>query len=373
MKTFRWLSTVILVSFFVVVGFPVESVYSSPMEKIDLKVGTFNVAAGTGLDGEYDVDRLADTINELDVDIIGLQEVDVHWGYRSNFDHMMEELASRLEMEYYFAPIYDLEPVNQGEPNRKYGVGVLSKYPIVEAENRNITRLSTQVPNPAPTLEPGFLQAKINVEGAEVMFYVTHLDYRGDPTIREMQVADMQGIMSEGNYNILVGDMNARPNATEISPLFSDFIDAWDLNDTDGETFPAHNPDRRIDYIFASKRMEVHTSEVKKGGQASDHLPVIAEIEVVSGNHSTSFEGLEWLIDYYERQDAFHDQRIHLALSGQIKVLKHYQKTDNVEKLLRHLEQLENTIHQLGGEGLIEEEAVVEINEDINYLYNIVE
>ncbi|MFD1335863.1 endonuclease/exonuclease/phosphatase family protein [Oceanobacillus iheyensis] len=373
MKVFRWLSTVVLVSFFVIVSLPVDYAYSSAMERVDLKVGTFNVAAGTGLDGEYNIDRLADTISDLDVDIIGLQEVDVHWGYRSNFDHMMEELASRLDMEYYFAPIYDLAPVNEGDPNRQYGVGVLSKYPIVDAENRKITRLSTQVPNPSPTREPGFLQAKINVEGAEVMFYVTHLDYRGDPTIREMQVADMQEIMSEGNYNILVGDMNARPNATEIGPLFRDFVDVWGVHDTDGNTFPAHNPDRRIDYILASKRMEVKTAEVKNGVESSDHLPVTAEIEIVAGNHSTSLDGLEWLLDYYERQVAFHDQQIHPALKRQINVLKHYHKTDNVEKLLRHLDQLENTVQQLGEEGLIEDEAVGEITEDIRYLYSDVE
>ncbi|GLO65746.1 hypothetical protein MACH08_15300 [Oceanobacillus kimchii] len=373
MKMIRWLSTAVIVSLFVIVSFPVEIVYSSSIERIDIKVGTFNVAAGNGLDGEYNIERLADTISDLDVDIIGLQEVDVHWGYRSNFDHMMEELASRLDMEYFFAPIYDLEPVNEGDPNRQFGVGVLSKYPIIEAENRNITRLSTQVPNPTPTAEPGFLQAKINVEGAEVMFYVTHLDYRSDPTIREMQVADMQEIMSEGNYNILVGDMNARPKATELSPLFTDFVDVWDMNDTNGDTFPAHNPDRRIDYIMSSKRMEVNAAEVKNEVESSDHLPVIAEIEVVPGNYSTSFVGLEWLIDYYERQAAFHDQRIHSALTGQISVLKHYHKTNNVDKLLRHLEQLKNTIQYLGGEGLIEEEAVVEINEDLDYLYSIEE
>ncbi|WP_261134845.1 endonuclease/exonuclease/phosphatase family protein [Bacillus sp. Marseille-Q3570] len=261
--------------------------------EVDVRVMTYNIHAGAGSDGIYDTDRIASVIEESGAEIIGLQEVDVHWGARSNNDNIIEDLAEQLDMHYFFAPIYDFDPVSEDAPRRQFGVAVLSKYPIVQATNQEITRLSTQDAEPEPKLSPGFAEAIINVKGALVPFYVTHLDYRGDPTIRTMQVDDMLNIFEEqAGDKILVGDMNATPDAPELSPLFDTFIDAWAVagDESPGYTYSALSPTKRIDYIYTSDNVTVQHSEVLST-LASDHLPVIADITLTRGFNGPILKG----------------------------------------------------------------------------------
>ena len=114
-----------------------------------LKVATYNIAAGTGTDGQFDLERTATAIKASGADIVGLQEVDVHWGSRSDFIDEVNLLAEMLDMEAYFAPIYDMDPAQPDQLRRQFGVAVLSKFPIVKGVNHEITRLST-----ARTLNP---------------------------------------------------------------------------------------------------------------------------------------------------------------------------------------------------------------------------
>ncbi|MGP4081486.1 endonuclease/exonuclease/phosphatase family protein [Pseudalkalibacillus sp. R45] len=261
--------------------------------EMDVRVMTYNIHAGAGSDGAYDIDRIANVIEESGAEIIGLQEVDVHWGARSNNDNIIEDLAEQLDMHYFFAPIYDFDPVSEDAPRRQFGVAVLSKYPIVQATNQEITRLSTQDAEPEPKLSPGFAEAIINVKGALVPFYVTHLDYRGDPTIRTMQVDDMLNIFEgQAGDKILVGDMNATPEAPELAPLFDMFTDAWAVagDDSPGFTYSALSPTKRIDYIFTSDNMTVQHSEISST-LASDHLPVIADITLTRGDNGPILKG----------------------------------------------------------------------------------
>jgi endonuclease/exonuclease/phosphatase family metal-dependent hydrolase len=149
----------------------------------------------------------------------------------------------------------------------------------MKAENREIARLSTQVTNPVPELMPGFAETVINVKGINVNVYSTHLDYRADPTIRQMQVADMLNVMSESNNEkILIGDMNAKPTAPELTPLFSTFKNTWkEVNNEDGFTFPAKQPNRTIDYILTTHGIQTESAETINT-QASDHLPLISDV-----------------------------------------------------------------------------------------------
>jgi endonuclease/exonuclease/phosphatase family metal-dependent hydrolase len=254
---------------------------TAPGRHVNVKVMTYNIHAGIGTDDSYNIDRIAETIRQSGADIIGLQEVDVHWGGRSQYENGIKNLAEKLDMHYFFAPIYNMEPYSSGNPRRRFGVAVLSKYPILQSENHEIARLSTQNSSPEPELAPGFAETLINVKGAKLWFYVTHLDYRADPAVREMQVADMLDVMSRHDNKILVGDMNATPEANELQPLFQRFEDAWGVTHSDsGLTYPAYSPTKRIDYIYTPKGMDVQSADVIQT-QASDHLPVTAAVTLI--------------------------------------------------------------------------------------------
>ncbi|MEU6018959.1 endonuclease/exonuclease/phosphatase family protein [Streptomyces sp. NPDC047515] len=248
---------------------------------VPLRVATYNIHAGAGMDNVFDLDRQTAELRSLDADVIGLQEVDAHWGTRSEWRDLAGELAERLHMRVSFAPIYSLDPVTPGAPRREFGVAVLSRYRIVSAENHEITRLSTQDPNPVPTPAPGFGEVVLRVQGLPVHVYVTHLDYRGDPSVRTTQVADTRRIMAEDKApgrqrvrQILLGDFNAAPTAPELAPLWRELTDV----EPGGPTYPAQDPVQRIDYVAVSKdSVRVRDAAVAET-LASDHRPVVADL-----------------------------------------------------------------------------------------------
>jgi endonuclease/exonuclease/phosphatase family metal-dependent hydrolase len=254
---------------------------------VDLRVVTYNIQAGAGMDRRFDVERQIEALRALDADIIGLQEVDVHWQDRSQWRDLATEIAAGLDMSVFFGPIYDLDPLAAGQPRRQFGIALLSRYPVLYAENHWITRLSTQVPDPKPEPAPGFPEILVNVRGAHVHVYGTHLDYRADPAVRQMQVADTLAIMAEdqGRRQILLGDLNARPDAPELAPLWGYLTDAWLVGGSGpGLTYPANAPDRRIDYVTVSARIDVRSVSVPHT-PASDHLPVVADLTVTRGEN----------------------------------------------------------------------------------------
>ncbi|MFD5071185.1 endonuclease/exonuclease/phosphatase family protein [Streptomyces sp. NPDC058369] len=248
---------------------------------VPLRVATYNIHAGAGMDNVFDLDRQVAALRSLDADVIGLQEVDVHWGDRSQWRDLAGELGRRLRMHVSFAPIYSLDPVEEGGPRREFGVAVLSRYKILSAENHDLTRLSTQDPNPVPAPAPGFGEVVLKVRGLPVHVYATHLDYRGDPSVRTAQVADTRRIMAEDRQHerrpvrqILLGDFNAAPTAPELAPLWQELTDI----EPGGPTYPAQGPVQRIDYVAVSKdTVRVRDAAVAET-LASDHRPVVADL-----------------------------------------------------------------------------------------------
>lgn len=242
---------------------------------VPLRVATYNIHAGAGEDGVLDLDRTARAIGALHADVIGLQEVDVRWGERSAYTDEARELARRLRMRVFFAPIYDL-PADPGHTaRRRFGVAVLSRLPLVSAENHDITRLSTQTPDPVPEPAPGFAEVAVRVRGVLVHVYTTHLDYRADPSVRRAQVDDTLAVLAaDAGPKVLVGDFNAEPGAPELARLWGPLADAAPQG---GRTYPAGAPDRRIDVVAVSP--EVAVAGVREAvTTASDHRPVVADL-----------------------------------------------------------------------------------------------
>lgn len=191
----------------------------------------------------------------------------------------MDELARRLEMRAFFAAIYDLEPDEAGRPRRRYGLAVLSRFPIVDERNFQLTRLSSLDGDPKPRLMPGFAFVAVDVDGVHLNVFNTHLDYRGDPAVRREQVREMMDVISgvEGRA-VVMGDFNAPPDAEELQPLYAGFRDAWaSTGQSGGETFPADEPVRRIDGILVTPDVRVDSAGVPVS-TASDHLPVWADL-----------------------------------------------------------------------------------------------
>ncbi|ASR39178.1 metal-dependent hydrolase [Prauserella marina] len=253
-----------------------------------LRVLGFNVHAGTGADGRLDLERVARVIENSGADVAALQEVDVHWSARSDYRDQAAELARLTGMNVFFAPIYDLDPEPGHSARRRFGVAVLSRYPIEAARNHLITRLSTIEPDPVPALAPGLAEVLVRVGTRPVRVYTTHLDHRADPAVRRAQVADTLDVIEDRQggreATLLLGDFNAEPGAPELGPLFTRLTDVWPAvhqgaPSGSGATYPAHAPRARIDYVTfagAGQVLRARSAEVP-AVLASDHRPVSAE------------------------------------------------------------------------------------------------
>lgn len=243
----------------------------------EIRVMSYNIHHGASGSDELDLERIAREIEAGGAQIIGLQEVDRHWSARSNYQDQAAWLAERLDMHYAYAANLDLAPEAGRTDRRQYGTAVLSKFPILSFENHLLTNIQYAE---KPTEQRGLLETVINVAGNHISFYNTHLDHRRSEQ-RQLQVKEILDITSESNRPALVvGDLNATPDSTEMQQLMTGFTDVFAALGQDRDyTMPVGNPDRRIDYILARGEVEPLLARVVQTA-ASDHLPVIADVSV---------------------------------------------------------------------------------------------
>lgn len=236
-----------------------------------IKVMSYNIHHGVGIDEVLDLERIAALIREEGAYVVALQEVDRHYGARSNFEDQAKKLAELLGYHYVYAANLDLDPLEDGAERRQYGTAVLSKYPIIQSENYFLPSFGKE--------QRGLLETTINVKGNQIRVYNTHLGL--DVPQRLAQVTEINKIVAaKKTPAILMGDMNAEPESEEIKLLLegTNLVDVFENIDA-VNTFPVENPRIRIDYIFASVGLKA-TNQYVMYSTYSDHLPVVAEFDL---------------------------------------------------------------------------------------------
>ena len=241
-----------------------------------LRAASFNIRHGVGLDGLLDLQRIADVIRDAQPDVIGLQEVDRHFGERSDFVDQARWLADELGLHVVFGANLDLEPLTPGAPRRQYGTAILSRYRIREWRN-------TLLPRPEGGEQRGLLEAVVSVRGVRVRAFTTHLQHNSQIE-RLAQVDAVRQIVARSRESVvLVGDLNATPESPEVAAITDDLADAWARAGVgDGFTYDAATPHARIDYVLTSPDVVARTAAVVTT-DASDHLPVVADLVLPGG------------------------------------------------------------------------------------------
>jgi len=239
----------------------------------EMKVLTFNIHHAEGADGRVDLDRVAAEIRDSGATVVGLQEVDRHWGDRTGFADQPAELAKRLGMQVAFAPNLDLDPLTPDAPRRQYGTAVLSTFPIVSSRN-------TLLPKGIPSEEQrGLLETVLDVHGVPVRMMDTHFQHTS-AVARVLQARVVAAaVQNSAEPVVLTGDLNATPQTEEITTLTSLLTDSHEAAGTgDGFTHPQEAPSAEIDYVLAG-RARFLDSEVLPT-QSSDHRSVVAKLLV---------------------------------------------------------------------------------------------
>lgn len=234
--------------------------------KKTLRVMTYNIHVGVGMDKKLNLERIAEVINRERPDLVGLQEVD-RGVKRTEGKDQIAELAKLTRMDFSFAHNLDYQ-------GGQYGVAILSRFLILHADHQKYE-------NRRETERRGMLRVEVEVDGKRLNFVTTHLDYQyedGRLFETEQLLRLVDGIAGP---LIIAGDFNDEPKGSSYKLMRSKFDDAWARNKTEGFTYPADKAAKRIDYIFyrASDRVRVKKVWIVNT-LASDHLPLMAELEI---------------------------------------------------------------------------------------------
>jgi len=225
----------------------------------EIKIATYNIRNCQGIDGKNDPSRIADLLKGIDADIIALQEVD-KYRLRSNMVNQACKLSKLLRMNYVYGPV-----------NRYFlasaGNALLSRYPITAHINHVLPY----------TRDPRCcLQVTLDVDNRPLNVFNVHLGLNYQLRMSNLKKTILPMITSLKSPALLVGDLNASQDDPEVKLLSSFLHDTFAENtDSLDATFPADNPNERIDYIFTN----ADCTPVKYyiiPSLASDHLPVIA-------------------------------------------------------------------------------------------------
>jgi endonuclease/exonuclease/phosphatase family metal-dependent hydrolase len=233
------------------------------------RVMSYNIHHGEGLDGKVDLLRIAELIKREGAEIVALQEVDKGVERTARRD-LPGELAALTGMTCVFSNNYHYQ-------GGEYGNAVLTRFPVVRWTNRHYKMLR-------PGEQRGVLQLVLNVDGREIVFMNTHIDYRPEDSERWSNVKEIEELAKyyAGRPMIVCGDFNDTPESRVCRRLNESFDDTWKLiGEGDGFTIPAANPRKRIDYIWISKdKSLVPLRAWVPQSDASDHLPVVAELKL---------------------------------------------------------------------------------------------
>ncbi|GLS37247.1 endonuclease/exonuclease/phosphatase [Mesorhizobium tianshanense] len=288
-----------------------------------MQLVTYNIHYGIGLDGRYDVGRIANAVRGADV--IALQEVSRNNPNNGGRD-MVAELGEALP-EYFavYGSNFEANIGSRLENGRaitttfQLGNMVLSKTPVHLSRNLLLPRSrSLEVMN----FQRGALEALIETPLGFIRFYCTHLDHRS-PVERLSQIRFLRrrllnyaiegGALSGvaevglpdlpypetfvvmGDFNMLVGspeyvELAGSPDHEFGMPVTADLaVDAAArLAATGADLVTWVDPKRpddasrhkRIDYVFTSASLAKSLKRLGVDRQAvgSDHLPVWVEM-----------------------------------------------------------------------------------------------
>jgi endonuclease/exonuclease/phosphatase family metal-dependent hydrolase len=246
-------------------------------------------------------------IDTLAPDVIGFQEV-----LRGPGLDQLAEIVGDAHPHRAYAPAMDV-----GErPGVTFGNAIASRWPL---ERVTITPL----PDRADWEKRVALSARVEAPFATFAFTTTHLHWRfHHGHVRERQVVAVAGAAlaladEDGFPAIVVGDFNAEPESDEIRYMRGmhayagesvAFLDAWAVAGEAGRydarvpgttwsncnpyAAQEHEPDRRIDYVFAGlprrsgvgsiRTCRVVCDAPEDGVWPTDHFGVYAELRTRS-------------------------------------------------------------------------------------------
>ena len=261
---------------------------SLPNAARTFRVATFNIHKGADRGNHYDLQRTIEAIAGLDADVVGVQEaMQNHPDF--NCDDQASLIAEGLRKRtgrpwtHVFVKAWITDhrkcmELGRGKDIETEGLAIFARDRILAS---NSVRLSE-----------GRIGLAVRVASMpDVPVIVTHLsaNQENQPS-REREIATLLPWAVRQGPGVLIGDLNARPDASELGPLMARYRDAWAEASargraggvTSGSTRPFGRVSR-IDYVFYAPEghltldsVEIVDTSTLGLGEVSDHHPVVA-------------------------------------------------------------------------------------------------
>jgi endonuclease/exonuclease/phosphatase family metal-dependent hydrolase len=261
------------------------------------------------------LDSIAAHIRSWKPDIVALQEVDRD-AVRSYGIDQLEWLRKATDMPYAawtttwdarWVPSPGLDPARHIGSVRS-GQAVLSRFPLTEAKRHAL-------PQPPANgwlynrfyLHRALLEVSARL-GPDLQVRIVNAHLEAFHTDNRMDHARQASALLAGGarHSVLLGDMNCVPpeaavrggfvdepetdmstdetvNLLRNIPGMSEVVPAAvnEAHEAAWWTFPAHEPNRRLDYVFHGKGLTLATAQVPQmDSPPSDHLPVVVSFRV---------------------------------------------------------------------------------------------
>lgn len=232
--------------------------------------------------------RVADYINENDIDICFFQEVAQKFDAPLLFDNIREDNNAYLvfkDLKAKYNISYEFK--KRGWGIFEEGLAIVSKYPIISKEWFFISKTQKLMDWKTRVI----LKVTYEVEGKPVHCFAVHMGWSDGNEVYEEQATNlMKEVNKCGNdLVILAGDYNCPRDVREYN-CWDSLYSSVDLAGIDTANVPtfAFNLDshmdtknKHIDYIFFNKKLGIKEYRVdfkESDGLVSDHYLVYTEI-----------------------------------------------------------------------------------------------
>ncbi|MDO9633677.1 MAG: endonuclease/exonuclease/phosphatase family protein [Paludibacter sp.] len=232
----------------------------------ELNVMAFNLRFGE----HASLEQMAEYISSQKPDLVALQECD----WKTNRERAPQQAGKAFVNELaYHTAMFGIYGKAIDYRGGYYGVGILSKYPIIKSER-------LLLPNPNPRNEQRvMLIAEIELADKSIITFIsTHLEVSSE-IARKAQIAFINEKIKEIKTPIiLAGDLNAIPTSEEIKTGFQNWFNATDTV----YTYSTIEPKIKIDYIYGYPKelFSLVRTAVDTDCKLSDHFPVSSVIRM---------------------------------------------------------------------------------------------
>lgn len=237
----------------------------------NFRIATYNIHKCKGLDLRTSPERIIDVLRETQADIIALQEVvSVENGRRE--ENQAQFIADALGFEYRLGE-------NRKHLGGKYGNVVLSRFPIAEDKNFDIS-VSGREPR-------GCQHIDVRLEANSLVhIYNIHLGTSFFERRKQVKKLLDGEILNRSHFapRILLGDFNEWTKGLASRLLKAHFRSA-DLREylSRKRTYPGVFPFLHLDHIYYDNHLKIENAFIHRSRLAlvaSDHLPLVADFSL---------------------------------------------------------------------------------------------